>query len=416
MKKVYLFILLGITFIAEIILSVVMINNNIIIKNDTVILNELTKEISSNYSDTTKYPNICDYVVIDNSGNVIYKTQDGMSETLNEAYQNGDTIIDIIIDGNVKGKIIVRNTFNDTRKAYTSSLMISIISIACIQLISLIVYYVYLYITIIKPFKNMRGFAERIAGGNLDIPLTMDRNNNFGAFTESFDIMRSELKKARQREALAEKSKRELVARLSHDIKTPVASIKSLSELGEAVASDEKSKKMFGQVNQKADQINTLVNNLFTITIEELEELSINPTNIPSYVVSELIDNSDYLNKKNDYSIPQCNVFVDRLRLQQVFDNIFANSYKYADTNIEVESKIEGEYLVVSVKDFGSSITDDELPLLVEKFRRGNNTENKDGAGLGLYISSRFMSAMNGKLEIYNDKPGFKVLIYLRII
>lgn len=111
----------------------------------------------------------------------------------------------------------------------------------------------YLQRAIIKPFGKMKRFAQRIAGGNLDIPLEMDRRNLFGAFTESFDLMRSELKKARMAEARANASKKELVAKLSHDIKTPVASIKAASEVGAALSADEKIRENYGQIIQKAD-------------------------------------------------------------------------------------------------------------------------------------------------------------------
>ena len=115
-------------------------------------------------------------------------------------------------------------------------------------------------------------------------------------------------------------------------------------------------------------------------------------------------------------TVDKCDVYADLLRLQQVFDNIFFNSYKYADTNIEVKTKIEEDYLVISIKDFGDTVKDEEMPLLLEKFKRGSNTNNKDGVGLGLYISKEFMKQMNGDLEIENDNPGFVVIIKLRII
>ena len=59
----------------------------------------------------------------------------------------------------------------------------------------------YLDRAVVRPFRQLKDFARRVAGGNLDIPLEMDRGNLFGAFTESFDIMREELKKARLAEA-----------------------------------------------------------------------------------------------------------------------------------------------------------------------------------------------------------------------
>ena len=136
-------------------------------------------------------------------------------------------------------------------------------------------YYIYLNHAMVKPFHKMKGFAERIAGGNLDIPLAMDRQNLFGAFTESFDIMRSELKKARIAEAKANTSKKELVAKLSHDIKMPVASIKAAFEVGAALTDNERIRDNYMQIIHKADQINTLITNLFTAALEELEQLPV---------------------------------------------------------------------------------------------------------------------------------------------
>ena len=135
----------------------------------------------------------------------------------------------------------------------------------------------YLENIVIKPFKKLKGFAGRIAAGNLDFPLEMDRHNLFGAFTESFDVMRDELKSARIAEAKAEAEKRELVAELSHDIKTPVASIKAASELGLLLADNGKIKDNYQNIIHKADQVNALVTNLFTATLEEMDKLSVTP-------------------------------------------------------------------------------------------------------------------------------------------
>ena len=413
MKKRYLFIVLAITLIVEVILTIIFVININSTKNDTVKINEIVHTIENNYDNTDKYPNYYNYSIIDNDGKLLYRNSEHTSLSLNEAIRNGDLIIDLSIDGS-NYKLLIENTYVKQISNFKIVFIISLIIISLVQILSFILYYIYLHLSIIKPFDDMKDFASRVAGGNLDIPLTMDKGQNFGAFTESFDIMRNELKKAKIAEMEAEKSKRELVARLSHDIKTPVSSIKSISEVG-AIKS-ESDKERFDMINKKADQINTLVNNLFTITIEELDELSINPIEIPSYVVSELMKNSDYLNRGNKFIIPECNIYADRLRLQQVFDNVFANSYKYANTDIEINANIENEFLIISIKDFGDSISDNDIPLLLEKYKRGSNIKEKEGSGLGLYISKRFMDAMNGNIEIINDHPGFKVLLYLRII
>ena len=84
---------------------------------------------------------------------------------------------------------------------------------------------------LIRPITEMRHFSEEIAKGNLDIPLPVHKHNLFGNFTESFDIMREELKASKERELKAEKARKEMVADLSHDIKTPVATIQSTCEV-----------------------------------------------------------------------------------------------------------------------------------------------------------------------------------------
>ena len=413
MKKRYLFLIIVLTFISELFITIYYLNKKTNYENDSVKINELVKKIEENYPNNIESE--YDYSILDEKENLIYQTTKKATNSLFNAYKNKDTIVDLKIDNKTYKLIIDNNleeTINENKKTYLNIIIV----ISVIQLLSFVIYYVLSYIYLIKPFKKMKDFATRVSSGNLDIPLDMDRNNNFGAFTESFDIMRHEIKEAREKEKKAIEAKKELVAKLSHDIKSPVASIKSSSELGLEISKDKETKKQFTSINQKSDQINTLVTNLFNSTLEEMEELKVNPTKINSSVIYELINNSDYQNKAKKFTIEKCEVFADMLRLQQVFDNIFMNSYKYADTSIEVKSEIKNDFLIISIKDSGDSIKDEELPLLLEKFKRGTNTKNKDGVGLGLYISKSFMDQMNGELEIENDHPGFKVIIKLRII
>ena len=227
--------------------------------------------------------------------------------------------------------------------------------------------------------------------------------------------MRYELNKAREAEAAANASKKELVAKLSHDIKTPVASIKAASEVGEALTDNEKIRDNYGQIIRKADQINELITNLFTATLEELRQLRVSPEDMESKEIPSLLENADYLHRAEIPSIPDCIFFADKLRLQQVFDNIFANSYKYADTSIFIEATLVNDYLSISIEDYGGGVSAEELPLLKEKFKRGSNAKNVEGAGLGLYISDYFMEKMNGKLILTNEGRGLRATVLISL-
>ena len=277
--------------------------------------------------------------------------------------------------------------------------------------------YIYCERNILKPFRKLQSFAKRIAAGNLDVPLEMDRNNLFGAFTESFDLMREELNKARENELKADRSKKELVASLSHDIKTPVASIKAVTELMLVTVKDEREKKHLETISVKAEQINSLITNMFHATLEELHELNVNVAEVHSTLIPDLIKSADYLNRAGDFTVPSCIVLTDPLRLQQIFDNIIGNSYKYAGTDIQIRADFDEaeRYVIIDIMDFGTGVPQEELPFLAGKFYRGKNSAAKSGYGLGLYISKYLMEQMSGELKFDNRADGFTVRIMLRL-
>ena len=95
MKKRYLFIILAITFIIEIVLAVIFLNNISTAKNDTVKINEIVHKIEDNYPNDNEYPDYYNYSIIDNEGNLSYSNYNNPTSSINEAILNGDLIIDL---------------------------------------------------------------------------------------------------------------------------------------------------------------------------------------------------------------------------------------------------------------------------------------------------------------------------------
>jgi len=263
------------------------------------------------------------------------------------------------------------------------------------------------------PFRRLRKFAHRIAAGSLDIPLEMDKRNLFGAFTESFDLMRTQLRAARENEYKANVSKKELVASLSHDIKTPIASVMSAMDILLVRAKDEKEREMLEGVNAKLEQINALVTNMFHATLEELQALKVTPTEMPSTEIFTFIQDADYEKRITPFALPHCIVLADALRLRQIFDNLIGNAYKYAKTAITIHSFFTGKYLVVELRDYGRGVPEEEMPLLFNKFYRGGNAGQLEGYGLGLYISKYLIEEMAGEITCENRGDGFTVALAL---
>ncbi len=400
----------------EIICLVILFDKGSALNTDSVTVNEILWEVKNDWNSLNVHENNTNqqYSVIDNQGNVLYQSEAGISTSINEAIKRQDTILDIEIDDEIQGKLIVSNQLNQQYSRQLQNVALVVLIMIIIQSIMAIIYFIYLQRTIILPFIQMREFAQRVAYGNLDIPLTMDRKNAFGAFSEAFDIMRTEIKQARIAEAKANESKKELIAKLSHDIKTPLASIKAVAEVGAALT-DDKNNTNYQQIIQKSDQIDTLVSDLFTASLEELQQLSVSVTKVSSTEIGPLLENADYQHVSQITEIPSCSINADVLRLQQVFDNIFVNSYKYASTKIDVSATLSDKYLIIAIEDYGLGVNEKELAHLKDKYVRGSGTDKIEGAGLGLYIADYLMKMMKGALVIENGKNGFLVKVYLLI-
>ena len=390
---------------------------------DNTVVNGLLNELSADW-DNVKAKNKSivpqiegiSYEVMDNDGRILVRTETGMPEDLGRATSERYTIRDIKVDGEVVGKLLISNDFTSMRSETQKNYERRFIIVALVEALLIALFLLWVYRNIIKPFEDLKEFASDIASGDLDKPLKMDRGNIFGSFTESFDIMRTELSEAKQKEYEAQRSKMELVSQLSHDIKTPVASIKALGELLEAQSTDPKTKERLGSIVTKADNIDAMVSDLFTETLTELNELNVETSEQESRILDRIIKDADHMDLVTGRNVEECIIMCDPLRVTQVVNNIIFNSYKYAGTAIHLESHIEDDYLVVSFTDEGGGVSNDEIPMITKRFRRGENAKGKPGSGLGLAIAYELMEKMGGDLEVANADKGLRVRLFFKIV
>ena len=390
---------------------------------DNTVVNGLLNELSADWDNVNAknksiVPQIegISYEVMDNDGRILVRTETWMPEDLGRATSERYTIRDIKVDGEVVGKLLISNDFTSMRSETQKNYERRFIIVALVEALLIALFLLWVYRNIIKPFEDLKEFASDIASGDLDKPLKMDRGNIFGSFTESFDIMRTELSEAKQKEYEAQRSKMELVSQLSHDIKTPVASIKALGELLEAQSTDPKTKERLGSIVTKADNIDAMVSDLFTETLTELNELNVETSEQESRILDRIIKDADHMDLVTGRNVEECIIMCDPLRVTQVVNNIIFNSYKYAGTAIHLESHIEDDYLVVSFTDEGGGVSNDEIPMITKRFRRGENAKGKPGSGLGLAIAYELMEKMGGDLEVANDDKGLRVRLFFKIV
>lgn len=361
---------------------------------------------------------VYDYAIITTDNELIYATSSDIPvNTIDAAaagcinypvrsFDNADAteLLGYMIVPPVNAEVYVK-----AAASYRLSVVIVMLAVAII--LSGIVFYI--ASRILKPFGKLRDFADEVAHGNLDKPLEMNKGNYFGAFTESFDMMRNELKRSKEREDKLIQSRRDMVAQLSHDIKTPVASIIATSEVLKAKLSDKASDKL-DVIIEKATQLAALSDELNGITKNEIDKLTVDCETVSSDELQEMIKTADYNGLIKDFELPDALVLIDRSRMKQVIDNVISNSYKYAGTEIEINASISSEFLIVRIKDKGPGVKKEELKNICDKYVRGSEAGDKEGAGLGLYTARQLMTAMNGDFQV-NSEYGeyFEVMLVI---
>lgn len=345
---------------------------------------------------------------------ILLKKDENYADRLNQSIQKGNTILDYYEGEVLAGKLIWEGSakyYAQAQKDIRNRLILTLSFFSVAGYLLLLILYIY----VMKPFQRLQRFSTQVAQGNLDMPLSITKKDYFGAFTESFDILREELKKARENEYRANVSKKELVAELSHDIKTPVATIKATCEVLQVKESNSDTLEKINVIAGKADMIDALINNLFHATMEELQALKMEVTEESSLQIPAVFQELKYYGEiVVENEIAECLVYMDRLRFRQVVDNLINNAYKYAEASgVQIHFSQEAQGIKICIRDQGAGVPEEELSHVMEKFYRGSNAEGKSGSGLGLYLAKSFMENMRGGMECYNDH-GFVINLYLQ--
>ncbi len=265
---------------------------------------------------------------------------------------------------------------------------------------------------VVLPFRRLERFAADVAAGDLDAPLQVDAGNVFGAWSESFDVMRRELTAARTQAAAAEESKRQLVAQISHDIRTPLASIRATAEVLGLKETDPSRLERLGVIDSKVAQLQSLVADLATAGTASRPSLEIRPEVVASSEIATWVSHAGSAYGVTVGPIPDCLIEVDPGRMQQVFDNILTNATKYARTAVTVTARLDADVLRIDVQDEGPGLPAAEVQAVFDHRFRGSNSAGIPGEGLGLHSCAQLMDAMGGSISASGD-PGFRIRLGL---
>ena len=396
------------------------------VKSEQILrLNDIMKDAGDNWGNLSVLKDNdygVDFVILNTEDIMVFSgikdNNDGETYSVPVAIKKGYPYTYITKGNIIMGSVILVEDGLGNLRSIRNGMIIGLTLFGILLILTAFIYGKYIKKNIIDPFNNMKDFAGRIAEGKLDEVLVMDKNNMFGTFTESFDIMREELDASKKREIALQRRERELVASLSHDLKTPITGIKVTTELLKAKLAAGKTDDMdekLDNIYKKTEQIDVLVSDLFSSTLEDLGEFKVVCTDEPAAVLREIITKYDDKSKVISTDTPDVLIHIDTKRMSQVIGNIISNSYKYAGTSIDVSYKIEEEFLEMTIRDHGPGVPEDELSLIANKFYRGKQwaDSKEEGSGLGLYIAKMLMEKMDGELLPESKGDGLSITLLI---
>lgn len=327
----------------------------------------------------------------------------------------------ILEDTQVIGAVVLAQSLQDvvTKTALVKTQYLLIFA-ACVIVILFVAYLSTNHIS--RPLEQLTQGARAIAAGNFDVRVPQQGNNEITQLSRAFNQMGERLENI-------DRHRREFVSNASHELKTPMTSMKILSEslLYQDGVSEEVYKEFLSDINQEIDRMNRLIDSLLLMTKIESEQeiLEKGPADL-SQLTRQTVKllapiaqaKQVQLHMEADEVIE---VECDPLRIRQAINNLVENAIKYtaAGGSVQVSVYALGNFACVSVRDTGEGIPPEHLPHIFDRFYRVDKARARrtGGSGLGLHIVQRIANAHEGRVEVQST-PGvgseFRLLLPLK--
>lgn len=325
---------------------------------------------------------------------------------------------------------VTRHAIDYNRDKIILSIIITILTVFFV--VGLYTYY--LYINIRQLFKAIiaisKGNYERRIRllTNVFTPFELiflgtEFNKMVGQIHKSYIQLKKKNKELRQ----LNEFRSNMVDTVSHEFRTPLTSIQGYTSrlLRQDIEIDEEMRqKSLKIIKKQAERLKRMIEDILVIPDIEGARLNFDVTDV---AIASAVENAILLVKNdaqkeivNNLADCKISVLADNDRLEQVFVNLIENAIKYSkdDSKITLDYEIDGEKLIISVKNDYDIIPREKLKTLFDKFTRVDDktTRTTRGTGLGLFIVKGLVEGMNGKIRLYsNEECGFCVKIYLPI-
>ncbi|WP_429950511.1 sensor histidine kinase [Enterococcus sp. AZ101] len=338
---------------------------------------------------------------------------------------------DFYFDNQVPGSLLVLKKENNFLEFMTKWGLLIIVTIVIVAVGGLLFLNHLLKKTIIRPLEKLGAGMSEISDGHLENGMIISQKQTameVKQLTSDFEKMRTALVHSTQEQAKLENNRKELVASISHDLKTPITSIIGYVEgLLDGVAdSPEKQAKYLQTIHKKALSLNELIEALFLYSKLDAAALSfhferINSQAFLEHIMEEFQLQNTHVTLQLTSSQPVSYVSADRMQLNRVFINLLENSLKFKanDRPLTIQIDVSEKLGMIEIRlaDNGQGISAEQLPFVFDHFYRGQEARptNTGGSGLGLAIVKQIIEKHDGHVMIESSpNVGTTVTILLK--
>lgn len=359
--------------------------------------------------------------------------EEGKSKTLSKPIQidNNSYITEVssfIFKDKSAGNVVLLAPVEkeaDTFKIF----IITVIIVFVASFIAVNIFMSYLYSKrILKPISILKKATAEISKGDLNFEVIENGDSEIRELCADFERMRIQLKDSVRMKMKYDDNRKMLVSSISHDLKTPITSIKGYVEgiLDGIANTPEKTEFYLKTIYSKAEQVDAMIDDLLLYSRLDLNQLPFNyeKTDLISYFdycilecAPELQKSNIVINLKNDLKESKY-VKIDRERMRRVIVNIIDNSRKYMDKKqgqITIMLRETSSSIIIEISDNGVGIDKSDINKIFDRFYRADlaRTETK-GTGLGLAIAKQIVEGHKGKVwAVSHEDEGTSIIISL---